>query len=186
MENPMINDMFKGLPYTNGGIEIWIQYGFEYAIKKAMEIPVQTKIPFREKKTYENTAQFADWVFTPNMDPRNSISTKGLIVELKVQSSTIGGTKFADLVLADQKKISAGRQADYKSYDTAVLAIAWDPSAGQALEKINMTPVRDIEIVLVDRRVIKLYEWTEAPTATGSPPSVGNQQTPPPPLKLGT
>lgn len=162
-------DKLTMAPYTKGGIESWVQFEFEYAIKKFMKIPIETIVPFREQHVYEKSSLAADWVFKSDIE-QSTVSTRGLIVELKVESSTQTGKTFVDAVKKDQQKISGGILPAYKGYETAVLAIAWNKDTKSQLEaKDNkedseMVAIAGAVIKLHDGRTIQLYEWTNPGT----------------------
>lgn len=76
-----------GFPYSKGGVESTVQYLFEYHFKKYMGLSVQSQLKFREELVYQAKKQAADWVLHPDIMAK-TVHTKGLIVELKVESSS--------------------------------------------------------------------------------------------------
>jgi len=85
------------------------------------------------------------------------VSTKGLVMELKVESSTIKGKTFATKVADDKKKKKIKPMKEkYKDYDKAVVALAWSEVTHQELVEIGMIPVSGTEIRTGDYN-IQLY-----------------------------
>lgn len=170
----------RGMPFTQGGSEAWVQYDFDVETKLRQGISPESPTKFREVKVYEGSSKAADWVF-----PEGN-NHKGLIVELKVESLAQATSTFASLVLADQKKVGGTLKDEYKDYDTAVLAIAWEPATKNALTKINMIPVADAKIPLttIPGQSVQLFEWkndsNEKKTESGDPSSSLEANTPPP------
>lgn len=149
------------LPYNKGGSEIWVQVEIAYLIKKAMGIPIKTVIPFREERVFAASSWAADFVFEPDIQ-RGTVPTKGLVVELKVESSSLHGASFARQVKEDQTKLRSEFKPKYKDYDKAVIAIAWSPATHKALQGTTskMVPVGDAKIDLKDQGfIIQLYSW---------------------------
>lgn len=121
------------IPAEAGGCEIWAQVGFTNFIKNKYRIPPSTRI--REQHVYLNSAQAADFTIPPNIDSNGKPLTRGIIVELKVESKSQKGAALVDLVKKDREKLEGGVKEEYKDYDKAVLAIAWTKPTKQALTK---------------------------------------------------
>jgi len=147
-------EMFRGMPSSKGGTEGWCQYQFEMDQKKRMGENAEKDIELREIAVYTKN-QFADFTF------REDNIQKGLIIELKVESSMIKGSKFAAKVKEDQEKVQGGFKPNYQDYLKGVLAIAWSEETHKELTEINMVPVAGGTIALQTKKLeVKLYVWT--------------------------
>jgi len=168
-------DRLRGMPSSKGGTEGWVQFEFEMETKKRQGIDLEAQTNIREQSVYSKTDDLADFVFPPSLDKVH----KGLIVELKVESSTIHGATFVKKVVRDQEKVSGGIQDKFKDYDKSVIAIAWEPATHTALIAAGMIPVAGTDVKLKSGNIIKLYEWTGElkdaadPSGTGSKSSSG-------------
>ena len=147
----------RGSVGSNGGTEGWVQFDFEMECKERQGISPETRIGMREIHVYAGNraaAAAADWVF----DPGNG--RRGLIVELKVQSKSQFGTRFARLVRDDQQKVSGELKAKYKNFDVGVYALAWgEDTKKELLTKANMVAVPSSEIPLQPEGSLMLYKW---------------------------
>ena len=132
-----------------------MQYDFEVGTKLRHGLDPETQIDIREKRVYAKADDAADWVFAPGN------SHKGLIVELKVESSSQYSPVFATKVVNDQKKVAGAMKDAYKDYDRTVLAIAWKEETKKALKANNMVAVEHSTIHLKKtNEYIQLYQWT--------------------------
>jgi len=108
---------------TNGGSEGWFQVELEDYLKREMHLGSDS---IREVRLYaKNKAEAADFV----IEPSNSGPPKGLIIELKVQSSSQQGATLVKKVQEDQIKLGKKIKKKWASYDKTILAIAWDETA---------------------------------------------------------
>ena len=166
----------RGAMVTKGGVEGWVQFDLEVETKLRYGLDPETPIKLREERVYGKTDDAADWVFAPGN------SHKGLIVELKVQSSSQHGRGLAAKVKKDQLKISSALQDKYKDYDRTVLAIAWDKVTQTELEKEHMVAIPKSRINLLSEaharagNVIQLYQWTGELLKDGSQEQADNSR----------
>jgi hypothetical protein len=168
---------------SKGGTEGWVQVEFETFVKKKLKITPEQVL--REQPVFagtKNTAKRADWVFDP--DSGNEGNTEGLIVELKVQTYKSTEKLFVDLVKADIVKLESDMKPEYKTYNRAVIAIAWDPLYEEPLRKIGALPAHRLE--LDTGTIVTVYTWeeghkvktSEPSTELGREPKLGNKNTP--------
>jgi len=156
---------FRAMESSTGGTEGWCQFDFEVECKKRNGLDFETSIGMRENKVYTKKQTAADWIFAPGNNH------KGLIVELKVESTHQKGTILKSLIVKDQIKIAGKYKAEYAEYDKAVFAIAWTPESRREMENIEMIPVRGSGITMKSHpdHIITLYVWSgDLPTETAS------------------
>ncbi len=158
-------DRFRAMASSKGGTEGWAQFDFEVETKLRQGIDIESSIDVREQRIYADQTLAADWVFAPGNNH------KGLIVELKVESSSQKGAALASKALKDQRKILSPLTEKYKDYQRAVVAIAWTPITQRALVDANMFPLADWKITMKSHpgQEIKLYEWNGELKGTDSP-----------------
>lgn len=144
VSNQLINWMkskgekgWRHIPAETGGCEGWIQVEFTNYMKDKYGISAG-RGNIREQRVYKTTTQAADFTFPPDIDRKGTTRTRGMIVELKVESSSGKGTKLAKLVEQDKKKFTDGVAKEYKDYDKMILAIAWTPFTKEELRKVGM------------------------------------------------
>jgi len=143
MQSAAMKEKITQLPYTKGGTEIWVQYEFEYAMKKKLGIKIQSRAGFREVKVYkEKIQQLADFAIVDNTGGTNS---KCYVAELKVRSSSVQLDAFIKSIQSDQEKVKAELRPEYASCERAVLALAWEDEASTTawknrLRTIGMIP----------------------------------------------
>ncbi|KAJ7234848.1 hypothetical protein C8J57DRAFT_1574557 [Mycena rebaudengoi] len=154
-------DKWLLITHTVGGSEGWVQVETEYAVKKAYKIPMKTRV--REVTTYRKDRLMADVV----IDTREGNEGVCVVVELKVESSTITGDTFADVVTKDIDKLQSKKlKGEYKGCKTQALAIAWSKDTTTALGALKgqyrMMKYKPADLKVgegEEEKTISLYEW---------------------------
>jgi hypothetical protein len=151
------------LPYvidSVGGIEIWVQVDFEAFVKKGFG-GQQFPTILREQPVYQKTkglprkTKRADWVFVPK--PGDVDNLQGIIVELKVQSSSNTKKSFQTLVEKDVQKLQLDLKPDYKKFDRAVVAIAWNPEFDKGMLASGLSPVHSVKLADKAKTLVTIY-----------------------------
>ncbi|EPE35823.1 hypothetical protein GLAREA_05161 [Glarea lozoyensis ATCC 20868] len=164
------------LPYMvdqKGGIEGWVQAEFAAYVRKGLGSQDSTTIS-REIAVYagrEHALKQADFVFIPKSG--NADRAQGLIVELKVQSSSNSPNSFKELVNKDLKRMELDMQSKYAQYDRAVVAIAWDPEILKTMDKFKLPKIHSVPLEDASETTVTIYaseEGKKEPAEDNPPP----------------
>ncbi|KAJ7203964.1 hypothetical protein C8J57DRAFT_1259515 [Mycena rebaudengoi] len=154
--NGISKDKWLHVTQTVGGSEGWMQVELEYAAKTHYEIPLGNRL--REVRVYMDPLLRADVVIDQRPEG------KCTVIELKVESSSINGNKFANVVKKDIDKLSR-LEEKFEECDRTALAIAWGAATKAALEALpkeyRMLRYKPAELKVGEGsdQTIALYEW---------------------------
>jgi hypothetical protein len=95
-------------------------------------------------------------------------NSQGLIVELKVQSSTNKEASFKQLVKQDIDKLKISMKSQYAKFNRAAIAVAWDPAYKKVLQDLGAAAAYYQK--LGDGTVLTVYAWEEGAKVKPSVP----------------